>query len=69
MANAKRCDRCGGYYDSNEAHKSGVRIGEHMNGMQITYGPGYQRERHYDLCDRCLSELMDFLGEDGGTVG
>lgn len=59
MANVKKCDRCGSYYDKNKGVKS-------INGCFVrnirleTSGPYWE----LDLCDPCISELYTFLGLD-----
>lgn len=59
MAKAKKCDRCGKYYDKNEGIKS-------INGYFVrtirleTSGP----YMNLDLCDPCIYDLYKFLGLD-----
>ena len=61
MANAKKCDRCGKYYDKNNAKS--------MNGIFVTSisiktnPPLYKRV--FDLCDECIVDLYKFLGLEG----
>lgn len=61
MADAKRCDRCGEYYDDNSRHRSVVRGEAYVNGIKTTYGPMKNMDHCFDLCDDCLAELFDFL--------
>ena len=59
MANAKKCDRCGKYYDKNKGVKS--INGCFVRGIRLeTSGP----YTDLDLCDSCISELYTFLGLD-----
>mgnify|MGYP001773361988 FL=1 len=59
MANAKKCDRCGNYYDKNKGVKS--INGCFVSGIRLeTSGP----YTDLDLCDSCISELYTFLGLD-----
>ncbi len=52
MANAKRCDKCGGFYIVNAIHqKLAVSVRK----------KGHSWER-MDLCDTCYEELRDFFG-------
>ena len=58
MADAKKCDRCGAYYDTNKGAKSingyfvrGVRICTSISNSTIKV----------DLCDDCINKLYDFL--------
>lgn len=52
MANAKRCDKCGGFYIVNTIHqKLAVSVREE--------GQSWER---MDLCDTCYEELRGFFG-------
>ena len=58
MASAKKCDRCGKYYDKCTSVK---RINDHqVKGIKIftSYGPYLE----LDLCEKCIDDLYDFLG-------
>ena len=60
MANVKKCDRCGKYYDKCTSTK---RInGYNVRGINIfiSYGPYLE----LDLCEKCIDDLYDFLGID-----
>lgn len=61
MADAKRCDRCKGYYDDNSKYKSEVQKEDCVTGMALVYGQQRRVERKVDLCDDCLTALDDFL--------
>ena len=59
MADAKKCDRCGSYYDKNKGVKS--INGSFVRGIRLeTFGP----YTDLDLCDSCISELYTCLGLD-----
>ena len=59
MANAKKWDRCGKYYDKNKGVKS--IDGCFVRGIRLeTSGPYID----LDLCDSCIPELYTFLGLD-----
>lgn len=61
MANAKKCDRCKNYYDENTKYKTkGRLIGSIISGVATT-NRIYEKDKCYDLCDKCLTELFDFL--------
>lgn len=61
MSNAKKCDRCGRYYDKNIKHKSSGRlIGSIISGVATT-NRIYDNDNCYDLCDKCITELYEFL--------
>ena len=58
MASAKKCDRCGKYYDKCTSTK---RINDYqVKGIKIftSYGPYLE----LDLCEKCIDDLYDFLG-------
>ena len=56
MAAAKKCDRCGNYYDNNERKRI---MGFSVIGIKIRTLCHY---KNMDLCDICVDELYDFLG-------
>lgn len=59
MANAKRCDRCGKYYDEN--YHDRYIMGHTIIQLRLaTELPNNYRP--YDLCDCCFDDLYDFLG-------
>ena len=55
MANAKKCDRCGKYYDKND-HKIWL------------YTASPDARNALDLCDECVTELKKWLDKDMGDV-
>lgn len=58
MASAKKCDRCGCYYDHNREYKT-KRNHAAINRVDLMdIENGYDR---YDLCDQCISELLKFM--------
>lgn len=59
--NAKKCDRCGAYYDKNKKHKTFGRIsGGVISGIWMVDRNG-TNERRFDLCDDCIGDLKEFL--------
>ena len=57
MANAKKCDRCGSYYDKNKGVYS--VDGCFVRSIRLeTSGP----YKIFDLCDTCIFDLCTFLG-------
>ena len=59
MANAKKCDRCGKYYDDIPKVKS--INGCFVRGIKIfTSGPYME----VDLCGDCIIDLYKFIGLD-----
>lgn len=61
MATAKKCDRCGKYYDDNQqypgSHNGYKSI---IDGMSFTMKNG-SLEQTYDLCDDCITLLKEWL--------
>lgn len=51
MANAKRCDICGAFYESPICN----------DAVRIRIDPGYLKDRHIDLCDDCYVKLLEFI--------
>lgn len=61
MASAKKCDRCGKYYDKNEQHQAcsnGYK--SIINGVAFTMKNGELAET-YDLCDDCIARMKEWL--------
>lgn len=61
MANAKKCDRCGVFYEKNvdyPVNTNGIKTV--INGMCMTTKIGHTRQET-DLCDTCLGKLNLFL--------
>lgn len=61
MASAKKCDRCGKYYDKNELYKTSV------NGCKtVIDGVAFSVKcdditDYHDLCDDCITLLKQWL--------
>ena len=60
MATAKKCDRCGKYYDSNEPHLIGNGRISAIDGIAFTLKEGDTADC-YDLCDECIKLLVEWL--------
>lgn len=63
MATAKKCDRCGKYYDKNIEHKQNIngRL-YYEDGMCFTITTLAELTTDFkDLCDDCLDKLHIFL--------
>ena len=52
MANAKRCDKCGGFYIVNTIYQK----------ISVCIRKEGQSWERMDLCDACYKELLDFFG-------
>ena len=59
MADAKRCDRCGNYYDENKGTRS--INGWFVRGVRICTNSKCSDHKYLDLCDDCIEKLYAFL--------
>lgn len=55
MADAKKCDRCGKYYDVKDR-------------TVYLYNGAPRRNNPLDLCDECAADLKKWLNKDMGDV-
>lgn len=60
MAAAKKCDRCGKFYDRNTRINKGRYKNEFIDGIVKTTNIGNYLNQ-IDLCDECLDKLDIFL--------
>ena len=60
VATAKKCDRCGKYYDNNEPYKLGNGRISAIDGIAFTLKDG-DVTGACDLCDDCIKLLMKWL--------
>lgn len=58
MADVKKCDRCGAFYEKNKNNKSYTR---NIVGVYLRYQD--TDVARYDLCDECVEKLKQFLSE------
>lgn len=58
MSSARKCDRCGKYYDcpASKSIKSEQVIGIRIQTLNSTYF------NDYDLCPKCADKLLKFMG-------
>ena len=66
MAIAKKCDRCGNYYDTNTKYEVPDCLNtRYVNGIStlVSFNFNYVTERgiSYDLCDKCLESFYNWL--------
>lgn len=60
MANAKQCDRCGGYFNPDCMTWDRVSVGKlRHTGDPMNVSP---KTVEMDICPSCLEELLKFLG-------
>ena len=62
MAIARKCDRCGKYYDENKKYRYNLVMGT-VIGLRFETLEGFNSSR-IDLCDECLGKIKNFLGTD-----
>ena len=60
MANAKKCDRCGAYYDVNTATST---KGKYIRGVNFVRTVQDWTTDYRDLCDSCMHELQVSLDD------
>jgi len=69
MAKAIKCDRCGKYFDTNSAilniiddYDDDDDLSLTLTGVSLTTSSRqYSTVNHLDLCDACITDLIDFL--------
>lgn len=61
MANARKCDRCGCYYDENTKHKVNASGQKTVISEVCTYTICETAYRLYDLCDNCIDDFFEFM--------
>lgn len=63
MSKAKKCDRCGKFYEKNVVMESkGSAIGSTIGGIKTVTKDGTTDE-HFDLCDDCVKSLFKWKGK------
>lgn len=63
MSKAKKCDRCGKFYEKNVVMKSkGSVLGSTIGGIKTVTKDGITDE-HFDLCDDCIKSLFRWKGK------
>ena len=60
MADAKKCDRCGKYYDEN--YHDRYVFGNTITHIKLSTDFSDHNYKKLDLCDDCFDELYKFLG-------
>ena len=61
MSSAKKCDRCGRYYDENREYQKNVNgYKGFYDGMSMTTTSDFNVDA-VDLCDKCITALRLFL--------
>ena len=63
MANAKRCDRCGRFYDFYE----GIEFTAGANKYIYVILASAAHERRFDMCPDCMRQVIRFLHNESNT--
>ena len=61
MADAKRCDRCGRYYDDENSKGKNFKVNGRTVHQMALIDACDNRICEYDLCDQCASDLFHWL--------
>ena len=66
---ARKCDRCGCYYDTYQGKMKFEKTGGANALLLIDRFEDNKAmsRKSYDLCPRCMQELEEFLKIDGGA--
>lgn len=63
MAAAKKCDRCGNYYEENK-NQLGKRYGDNdrktLRRLEVIVSCGHE-EKSIDLCDECWKKFYKWM--------
>ena len=62
MAMARKCDRCGKYYDENSKYACGLGRAQVIGLRFETLNGNYSIK--IDLCDECLGKVKELLNTD-----
>lgn len=60
MSLARKCDRCGKFYEKNSVHCFYDDVDDIVHGVSLI-GTGNAIEPKYDLCDSCIEDFRDFM--------
>ena len=61
MSKAKKCDRCGKFYEKNVVMESkGSVLGSTIGGINTATKEG-KTDEHFDLCDDCIKRLGEWI--------
>lgn len=54
------CDRCGNFYFKNKGVNIGYDTDRYLGGVNTVVSDGLVF-KHYDLCDECIDDFMNFI--------
>ncbi len=63
MADAKKCDRCGKYYDDYDgvAFSEAITANRYDRMNLVRADDYYSKCKRFDLCPDCMSALISFI--------
>lgn len=61
MADAKRCDRCGSYYDDASSKDKSFKVNGETVYQIALINSSDGRICEYDLCDQCARDLFHWM--------
>ena len=61
MADAKKCDRCGSYYDDGRSKDKSFKVNGRTVHQMALIDDCDNRICEYDLCDQCARDLFHWL--------
>lgn len=64
MSKALKCDRCGTFYEPYGKKQSNGSKATRIEFCVETYGYGSYNTIEYDLCQKCMKELLDSMNLD-----
>lgn len=69
MADARKCDACGKYYDVNQRYETSGRVrGGILKGIVTIDSDSGCTDKYFDLCDDCMGHILGFVHEAGGDA-
>lgn len=68
MAIARRCDRCGSYYNEYNTKQNSAEKINGINLLNIDSNNNYFTHGPYDLCPACSNELMKWLKKENSNA-
>lgn len=61
MADAKKCDRCGSYYDDGSSKDKSFKVNGETVYQIALINSSDRRICEYDLCDQCTRDLFHWM--------
>lgn len=61
MANAKRCDVCGEFYEVPEYNPCRVDAIDFLDYIIVHRGGEREHSMYFDCCDKCRQSVIDYI--------